>query len=162
MRHGLILLLIVLVLLGIMSSLQNLPRSREAERRSICIMNMKYIWRGLVLYATDNQNNFPDDLSKLYPRHIQSAQYFFCPDYLKQEKQQITNTNLDGSYIYVSGQALNGPENSLILYDRGSNHKDGRNALFLGGHVKWFPYYRPLRLNSLEVFPSTSMGQSRR
>jgi prepilin-type processing-associated H-X9-DG protein len=94
--------------------------------------NLKQIGLALHMYSQDNNENFPDDISALYPNYVGDMRIFICPSSKVSSDTQI-------SYVYIRGLSEQDSSDSIIAYDASpDNHDgDGRNVLFLDGHVRW-------------------------
>ena len=89
------------------------------------------------MYVNDHKK-FPESLKELYPKYITKADIFRCPadKNIKEIKTLSKDTII--SYTYVSGLTKDNPPDMVVAYDASlKNHQDGRNVLFLDGHVKW-------------------------
>ena len=89
--------------------------------------NLKQIGIGLHVYSTDNRDTFPKTFGALMPDYVRDRALFECP----------TNPG-KSAYGYVSGPSSAGRPTWVIAFDVEENHDfEGRNVLFLDGHVEW-------------------------
>ncbi|KHE90466.1 MAG: DUF1559 domain-containing protein [Candidatus Scalindua rubra] len=81
-------LLVVIAIIGILAGilLPVLSRARESARKTQCMSNVKQIGMGLIMYANENNENFPSSsadamlsLNLLYPDYISDPRTFNCP-----------------------------------------------------------------------------------
>ena len=86
-------LLVVIAIIGVLAGilLPVLSRSRESSRRTQCMSNIKQIGMGLIMYANENNDQFPSDtaysvpspamrgLNLLYDTYVSDNKFFNCP-----------------------------------------------------------------------------------
>lgn len=83
-------LLVVIAIIGILAGilLPVLSRARESARRTQCMSNVKQIGMGLIMYANENNENYPSStvnntamasLNLLYDTYITDNRVFNCP-----------------------------------------------------------------------------------
>jgi prepilin-type N-terminal cleavage/methylation domain-containing protein/prepilin-type processing-associated H-X9-DG protein len=81
-------LLIVIAIIGILTGilLTAISRARESGRRTQCASNLRQISFGLIMYANENKETFPNggatamtDLNVLYPDYVSERKVFKCP-----------------------------------------------------------------------------------
>jgi len=81
-------LLVVIAIIGILAGilLPVLSRARESARRTQCMSNIKQIGMGLIMYANENNEQFPSDtasamfnLNVLFPDYVTDPRVFNCP-----------------------------------------------------------------------------------
>ncbi len=81
-------LLVVIAIIGILAGilLPVLSRARESARRTQCASNVKQVGMGLIMYANENNENFPSSsanamlsLNLLYPDYVSDPRTFNCP-----------------------------------------------------------------------------------
>ena len=127
--------IIVLALLAAML-LPSLSNAREEARKHVCMENLKTVGSAILAYAQDYKENFPGDLSELYPEYVTSRMTFICPGKLVNEKEISKNFNI--CYEYIQGMTKE-HDSCLIVFDMEGNHRNGRNACFTNGETKWIP-----------------------
>lgn len=95
--------------------------------RHKCMNNLKQIGLALRLYAQDYNGKFPRELKELCPNYILRAT-LWCPG----------DNKISKSYVYVKGLTSK-DRHSILAYDTSPDHHDGegRNVLFVDGHVEW-------------------------
>lgn len=82
-------LLVVIAIIGILAGilLPVLSRARESARKTQCTSNVKQIGMGLIMYANENNEQFPsstsasamESLNLLYPDYTSDPRIFNCP-----------------------------------------------------------------------------------
>jgi prepilin-type processing-associated H-X9-DG protein len=80
-----------------------------------------------LIYANDYNDQFPPDLETLISKAEMPARVLVCPASESRE-----------SYIYRGATITVADTPWMItVYEKLSNHGDGRNVLFLDSHVEW-------------------------
>lgn len=106
--------------------------ARAKMRRHVCKTNLKGIGKALLIYANDYNDQFPPDLETLISKAEMPARGLVCPASESRE-----------SYIYRGASITTSDTPWMItVYEKLSNHGDGRNVLFLDSHVEWVPEER--------------------
>ena len=101
--------------------------ARANARRHVCKTNLKGIGKALLIYANDYNDQLPPDLDTLISKAEMPAKGLVCPA-----------TNLKDSYIYRGASITTSDTPWMItVYEKLSNHGDGRYVLFLDSHVEW-------------------------
>ncbi|MBK8268293.1 MAG: hypothetical protein IPK83_08305 [Planctomycetes bacterium] len=112
-----------------------LSRARELSKRTVCSANLRGIGQALYISAMDTQR-FPDSISTVIKENNATSRQFICPSTAVELGQSPSDEELASCFIYISGQTINDPPNSVLLYERPENHQyEGANVLFLDGHV---------------------------
>ncbi|MFB0554626.1 MAG: hypothetical protein ACETWQ_15090 [Phycisphaerae bacterium] len=110
----------------------SLLKARAKTRRYVCKTNLKGIGKALLIYANDYNDQFPPDLETLISKAEMPAKGLVCPASESRE-----------SYIYRGASITTSDTPWMIMvYEKLSNHGDGRNVLFLDSHVEWVPEER--------------------
>ncbi len=105
----------------------SLLQAHAVATRYACGTNMSGIGKALLIYANDYNDQFPPDLETLTRTVEVTSKTLVCPA-----------TNLKGSYIYRGATLTTSDTPWMItVYEKLSNHGDGRNVLFLDSHVEW-------------------------
>jgi prepilin-type processing-associated H-X9-DG protein len=105
----------------------SLLQAHGIATRYACGTNMSGIGKALLIYANDYNDQFPPDLETLISKAEMPAKGLVCPA-----------TNLKDSYIYRGATLTTSDTPWMItVYEKLSNHGDGRNVLFLDSHVEW-------------------------
>lgn len=106
-------------------------RARAAARRAVCASNLRQVGEALARYEADKGGELPSSLADLYPEYLAAKGALDCP-----------GTEVGTGYLYVTGLKpanVEKPELRIVAFDRKGNHEDGRNVLFLDGHVTFLP-----------------------
>ncbi|MCP4260996.1 MAG: DUF1559 domain-containing protein [Planctomycetes bacterium] len=105
----------------------SLMQARTQARRMVCATNLKGIGLALIIYANDYDDQFPPDLETLISKAEMPAKGLICPA-----------SKLKKTYIYRGASiTVDDTPWMITVYDKTGNHSDGRNVLFLDGHVEW-------------------------
>lgn len=118
-----------------------LNQARERARSISCVSNLKQIGLGLMMYASDNGDQFPAEpgeagLSKLLEAGYLPGTVFICPS--SESAEATSGEQLDDescSYIYC-GNLIATPDAPLVLEKPGNHPTGGCNVLFADGHVE--------------------------
>lgn len=120
---------------------------REAAQRVNCASHMRQIGQAILLYAMDNQGQFPPRLEEAFLTQQISAVIFVCPSSSDTEapggtlQAQAANLSTPGhmSYVYLGkGMTTTTKADAIVLYEPLTNHgNDGANFLFADGHVEF-------------------------
>jgi prepilin-type processing-associated H-X9-DG protein len=106
----------------------------KKEWRTVCKHNLKRIGLACLIYLNDYNNFFPPDFEALRETgsHKAFAELMKC---LAQEE--------DVGYVYIGAgrqwKTLEEATQTIIAYDKKPVHDNGRNVLFMDGHVEWMP-----------------------
>lgn len=123
----------VLVVLVVAVVQPGIPR-RELTRRVSCMARLKQIVLSLHMYSQDHGEAFPGDLRKLYDRYVPDPLLYHCPSTASVESPE----GIQMDYEYVGSLASTYPDDTVLAYDKKGNHGgDGRNVMYLDGHVEW-------------------------
>ncbi|HEY3397831.1 MAG TPA: PKD domain-containing protein [Armatimonadota bacterium] len=145
---GLLLLVIVALVLAPVVERTHLPPSK-----SNCLSNVKQLTLGMLMYAGDNNGQFPlavDWPRRIYP-YVRNAEVYVCPSdlapvsYYQGLPPQSYGMNLAANELAVRGLA--DPAALVVLFDAKRRyggeeiavfrHHYGLNAGFADGHVRW-------------------------
>lgn len=106
--------------------------ARARGRRIACENNLREVSIGLLRYAADHAEAFPEDLGKLYPEYIKDRSAFDCPS------SRNIGTPAEPDYVYNPGLKLWSSPRGVIVEDRDGNHRgNGKNVLRLDGSIEW-------------------------
>lgn len=106
--------------------------ARARGRRIACENNLRAVSIGLLRYAADHAEEFPENLSKLYPEYTKDRSVFDCPS----SRNLGTPDNPD--YKYNPGLKLWSSPRGVIVEDRDGNHRgNGKNVLRIDGSIEW-------------------------
>ena len=131
----------IIGLVALMSFMTGKSYSEKERYRMVgCKINLKQIGLGMIMYANEHDEKFPDKLSKLYPEYINNIKVFFYND---EKKKIITPENIDslGCFECVSGLTQADDPNTTIVREKSNNHwkahGSGRYEVLLDGHIEW-------------------------
>lgn len=115
-------------------------RARGSACKAACLSNLKQIGLALHMYTQDYNGKFPDDISVLCPDYISTAKIFKCPGDKTISEIKEVNHGTQISYVYIKGLTEKDSSDSIMVYDASPDNHDGegRNVLFLDGHVRWY------------------------
>ncbi len=108
-------LLVVIAIIGILAGilLPVLSRARESARKTQCMSNVKQIGMGLIMYANENDENFPSSsanamlsLNLLYPDYVSDPRTFNCPS--DTSVTTATNAGIAASTAFTKNQCSYG------------------------------------------------------
>jgi prepilin-type processing-associated H-X9-DG protein len=128
------LLILLITLTGIA------PSHRDPRRRAVkinCQSNLKQIGLGLRQYAQENNGFFPpyageQGLKILFKKeYLRNLDVCVCPA-VKNHRDQ---NSFISDYEYMGGLKESDPSDTVICYDKNSNHRNFGNALYIDGHV---------------------------
>jgi prepilin-type processing-associated H-X9-DG protein len=133
----------LLLMLAIM--FPSLNRARETANRVKCASNMRQIGQALMLYAMENDGQYPETLPPLIVTQDITAHVFCCPTTADTPTTATTADEIAEdfeagghlSYVYVGqGFGNDAPARAVILYEPLTNHNgDGTNVLYGDGSV---------------------------
>jgi prepilin-type N-terminal cleavage/methylation domain-containing protein len=129
-------LLVVIAIIGILAGilLPVLSKARESGRKTACASNLKQIGLGLIMYLSENSEQYPNttdamtSLNLLYPTYVSDRKVFKCPS-----DNLVTNTTNAGitasdkfdkdecSYGYDRLHSASDDPGAAIAGDRPSN-----------------------------------------
>ena len=116
-------LLVVIAIIGILAGilLPVLSRARESARKTQCMSNIKQIGMGLIMYANENNEQFPSSttaplamqsLSLLYPDYVSDSRTFNCPS-----DTFVTNATQNETSTDMANNAAFGQDDCSYGYD---------------------------------------------
>jgi predicted Zn finger-like uncharacterized protein/prepilin-type processing-associated H-X9-DG protein len=126
--------------------LPSLNRARETANRVKCASNMRQIGQALLLYANDNQGQFPPKLADLLLAGNITPSVFVCPDSNDTPSPGATpaaqaaalSSGGHESYVYIPNLSTSASADTIVLYEPLSDHNGaGMNVLFGDGHVEF-------------------------
>jgi hypothetical protein len=105
-----------------------LARTRQMAQRMMSGTNLTSIGKALLIYASENEGNYPQNLQVLVDKAGLSPKSLESP-----HKPEW----FDGpSYIYIAGQSATMNPQNIIAYDNPEFCPDGVNVLFNDTHVQ--------------------------
>jgi prepilin-type processing-associated H-X9-DG protein len=125
--------------------LPSLNRARETANRIKCGSNMRQIGQAMLLYSNEHNGHFPADLGSLIMTEEISAQVFVCPSSNTKVSSHLLTLGTDdqaawvnahSDYVYLGkGLTTSCAPDTILLYEKDSDHGDGMNILYGDGHV---------------------------
>ena len=110
-------------------------RAREYVKPSSCSNNVFLIIKCCHLYADDNDGQWPERLSQLYPKYVKDYYIFNCPSAVGPRVQTPEDIDTKTSYLYFPVRA--GQPFAGVIEERPGNHQRGRNVGIVSGSVEW-------------------------
>ncbi len=140
-----------------------LNSAKERAERVKCASDLRQIGQGIMLYANDNNGNFPPDLGTLVRAVDLSPLVFICPTRGTELPAEVrrnmadpakmaavmkwVNENSDYVYLGAKFNINNAKPDTILAYDKLNNHeRQGINMLFGDGHVEWNTLPRAIEL----------------
>ena len=144
----------LLVVIGIIALLISilLPALGKARYQAIvtqCASNERQLGAAMLMYANDNQGNFPDDLGTLFKAEQLGGSVFVCPTgstalpanfdaMTPDDKAKWINDNSDYVYLGKGLKMANQNARRIMIYEKdGAHEARGINLLFGDGHVEF-------------------------
>ncbi|MEN6308083.1 MAG: hypothetical protein ABFD91_10040 [Anaerohalosphaeraceae bacterium] len=108
-----------------------LSRAKTTAQSAIAMTDLKQIGLACIMYADDNNNQFPPNLEAA-KKYLKTNKVLESP----RKPKDFTGP----SYIYVAGQTTSSPIGNILAYEAPECSRDGKiNVLFLDGHVEIMP-----------------------
>ena len=102
---------------------------RERARELHCLANAKQLSLGLLMYAADNNDHFPENLKQLYPNYISDENVFHC--FASRDKTVFSD------YDYYGKGKKSTDKVFVILREKIGNHRGGiQNQAMSDGYCK--------------------------
>ena len=116
-------LLVVIAIIGILAAilLPALGKARESARKTQCTSNLKQIGMGLIMYANENEEAFPNNtdpmtsLNLLYPDYVSERKVFRCPS--DNLVTVSTNAGISAATKFLKNQCSYGYDNTHTMAD---------------------------------------------
>jgi len=111
-------------------ALPAITRARTQARRVSSMSNLKQMALAVIMYAEDNDGKCPPDLEAVKPYGVD--------DRVLQSPRK-PNGFSGPSYIYIPGLSRNiqGPAETIVVYENPQICDDGTNVAFMDGHVEF-------------------------
>jgi len=116
----------------------NVHRPSEADRRRACFNNLRQISYACMMYADENDDQFPDELERLYPGFIDNPRCFSCPSEPSNWRDFDSGdvAPASSSYTLVSGLRATAKSSTIVVYESTDNHHGVRLVAYPGGRVE--------------------------
>lgn len=126
-----------------------LSKARGQAGRVKSMSNERQLGLALMMYANDNQGNFPDDLGTLFKAEQLGGSVFVCPTgstalpanfdaMTPDDKAKWINDNSDYVYLGKGLKMANQNARRIMIYEKdGAHEARGINLLFGDGHVEF-------------------------
>lgn len=135
-----------------------LASARVAAKRSLGLTNMKQIDLAALLYANDNDDCLPPDMSSARAFRPYLAAYARNPEIFASVNpvggEILGNAKLSGK----STRKLSDPETTLLAYDEKPWFSDRGIVGFADGHAQVVPFTRISALLAVQPFRATPSG----
>jgi len=131
-----LLVVISIILILVSFVVPQIGGARAKARLVKCANNLRVIGSALIMYADDNDGQFPADLSALYPTYIGDHETFDCPSG-GGTATVSGGTVTSADYVYAPGLSDETSGGTAVVADAAGNHGGGeRNTLYATGSVK--------------------------
>lgn len=110
--------------------LPSLGRARELAKRSVCATQLSSVGKACAIYVMDYDTS-PPDLDTLMAHGSMPANVLKCPS---------ADGGRQCDYFYLDigpPMGVRDPTAAIMACDYKGNHEDGRNVLYVDGHVEW-------------------------
>ncbi|MGB2705959.1 MAG: hypothetical protein WBC74_03795 [Candidatus Omnitrophota bacterium] len=122
----------VITVIFILLSTPFINKIRRRTQVIGCEENLQEIGLGLKLYASEHQGRFPLDLAELIEGgYVEDEMVFDCPSSPHMGDAQ------ESDYHYTSGYTIASPSDAPIVFDKATNHKNGKHVLYISGDIVW-------------------------
>ena len=130
-----LLVVISIILILVSFVVPQIGGARAKARLVKCANNLRVIGSALIMYADDNDGQFPGDLSGLYPSYIGDHETFDCPS--GAGAATVSGGSVTSpDYVYQPGLSDESGGGTPVAADADGNHSGKRNVLFATGSVK--------------------------
>ncbi len=129
----------------------------EPMLRARCATNLSSIRNGLVMYSSEHEDLYPEQLHVLVRHGLISVDTLECPSVDEEDlsdghyvevtdpelREQLADGLVDGryrcDYFYLPPMERypDVPATTIVACDLRGNHEDGRNVLYAYAHVQW-------------------------
>jgi Zn-dependent protease with chaperone function len=114
--------------------LPSLSRARELARRTVCGTNLRSLAVALQVYANENYDRFPPDLTTLIDAGYAEEGALHCPS----SAGEIGD--VDRCYRYIPGQSSESDLRNVVIHEDPECHNgEGGAAAFVDGHARFLP-----------------------
>ena len=107
------------------ASLYFLGKVREKARQATCLANLNTIGTGMQMYATENEDRYPENFEALIKDGMIFEGCLKCPS---------SRSGRECDYVYLKPER-DAPYGAIAACDRKGNHEDLRNVLYVSGSV---------------------------
>ena len=130
-----LLVVISIILIIVSFAVPQIGGARAKARRAKCLANLRVLGTGLVMYADDNNGNYPGNLSGLYSGYVGDFKTFGCPSGDGATVSGGTVTSSD--YMYDPTKSDESGSGDPVVCCK--QHEGGECVLFATGAVRWVP-----------------------
>ena len=127
-ESGVVILLIGVITFALFPFVKMVRRAAQEIR---CVRNLQKISIALRVYALENEEAFPRDLSFIFTKgYVEHEKVFNCPFSSRKGNAK------EPDYIYINKNEFKQSENTPLVYDKKENHPNGRvNILYINGDI---------------------------
>jgi len=117
----------------------SLSRAKGEAKKAVSSANLKGIGMSVMMYAADNNDQFPPDLSALVRENLITANMLVSPVSGRKMRVDAKGLPLDKSdYVYIVNLDSVAPGQLIMAYERLENYKGrGTYVLYVNGAVAW-------------------------
>ena len=147
-RRAFIAAFLIGLLIGGVSFSAHFAWVRHETQQTLCAHNLKLVSGSLHRYARDHNGRLPKVWSELYPDYLGTDPNYIrevlqCPTLLRKTdladqapiKPEFFETV---DYVLIPGRTLSDDSDTVLAYERGSNHWDtGHAELYVDGRAAW-------------------------
>jgi prepilin-type processing-associated H-X9-DG protein len=121
-----------------------LPKFMAAKQQALrarCLSNLRNLAMACMMYSLDH-GVLPAKLSELYPNYAASLEVFACPAH---GEKKVSKGRIDEESDYrleIPGAKLGEVKEqarTIMISEKEPNHRGGRNAAYVDGHVESIP-----------------------
>ena len=131
-----LLVVISIILILVSFVVPQIGSARAKARKVKCLNNLRVIGSALILYADDNQGQFPGNLAGLYPGNIGDYHVFECPSG-SGTATVSGGTVTSPDYVYQPGLTDEAGSGTPVAADAAEYHSGGKSVLFATGTVRF-------------------------
>ncbi|MDY7011795.1 MAG: DUF3352 domain-containing protein, partial [Planctomycetota bacterium] len=117
-----------------------LARAKGKAKQAVSATNLNIIGKGVIIYAAENDDQFPSNLIKLVEAGFLPVELLMSPSSGRKARKDSKGKPVGPfDYVYLGGQLTSSAPGSLIMaYERPEINKfQGTNVLYVDCHVAW-------------------------